>query len=107
MEATAKRCETPNQTMVSEFNLKKNAFLHPNDPDAVIPQFAKPDILDFRSHKMIGGGLTGANNFRKMYSANAKKSKYAAVIRTPEMIAADERKEAIAKQAKLIEQTQR
>ena len=48
---------------------------------------------------MIGGGLTAAHNFRKMYSANAKKSKYFPTIRTPEMIAADELKEKIKAQA--------
>lgn len=35
---------------------------------------------------MAGGGITGRNNFRKMYTANAKKSKYAAVLETPEML---------------------
>ena len=50
----------------------------------------KPDIIDFRSHKMIGGGLTAANNFRKMYSAKAKKSKYTAVLTTPEQLRAEE-----------------
>jgi hypothetical protein len=38
-----------------------------------------------------------------MYSANAKKSKYVATVRTPAMIEADDRKEAIRKQAELIE----
>ena len=35
---------------------------------------------------MAGGGLTGRNNFRKMYTANSKKSKYAAILETPEQL---------------------
>ena len=45
---------------------------------------------------MIGGGLTGRYNFRKMYSSNAKKSKYTAVLTTPEELRAME----LAKQGK-------
>jgi hypothetical protein len=40
-----------------------------------------------------------------MYSANAKKSKYTPVIRTPAMIEADELKEKITKQAQDLEKT--
>ena len=35
---------------------------------------------------MAGGGLTSRHNFRKMYTANSKKSKYAAILETPEML---------------------
>ena len=93
--------------MVEAFCLPKNAFLHPNDPSAIFPQYAKPDLLDFRSHKMIGGGLTSANNFRKMYSANAKKSKYTPVVRLPEEIEADDLKETIRNQALALEKKQK
>ena len=44
---------------------------------------------------MAGGGITGRNNFRKMYTANAKKSKYAAVLETPEMLREKELKEKV------------
>jgi|TARA_B110000285_G_C14672003_1_gene400757 hypothetical protein len=37
---------------------------------------------------MAGGGLTGRNNFRKMYTVHAKKSKYTAILETPEMLRA-------------------
>ena len=60
----------------------------------------KPDIVDFRSHKMIGGGLTGRNNARKMYSAGRKKSKYSSVCVGPEEMEAEDIAEAIAKKAK-------
>ena len=39
---------------------------------------------------MIGGGLTGRHNARKMYSSNAKRSKYTAVLTTPEQLRAEE-----------------
>merc|ERR1712166_604094 len=52
----------------------------------------KPEIIDFRSNKMNGGGLTGRNNFRKMYTVNAKKSKYTALLETPEMLREQELK---------------
>jgi len=35
---------------------------------------------------MAGGGLTARNNARKMYTNNAKKSKYTAILETPEML---------------------
>merc|ERR1712160_194411 len=60
----------------------------------------KPDIVDFRSHKMIGGGLTGRNNARKMYSAGRKKSKYSSVCVGPEEMEAEDIAAAIAKKAK-------
>lgn len=49
---------------------------------------------------MAGGGITGRNNFRKMYTANAKKSKYAAVLETPEMLREKELKAMGAEEAK-------
>ena len=64
-----------NYDRTEKFHMKPNAFVQPNNPKAIFPQVTKPNIVDFRSHKMIGGGLTSANNFRKMYSTKAKKSK--------------------------------
>lgn len=62
-----------------------NAFVHPDNPVATFPQIAKPDIMDFRSHKMGKvGGLACINTFRKIHSENAKKSKYAHIVKTKE-----------------------
>jgi hypothetical protein len=33
---------------------------------------------------MAMGGLTAVNNFRKIHSENAKKSKYASIVKTAE-----------------------
>ena len=51
----------------------------------------KPDILDFRNNKIAGGSLAAIGVFRKHLSSNAKQSKYNAVVRTAEQIAAEER----------------
>lgn len=45
--------------------------------------------MDFRSHKMANGGLAAINTFRKLHSENAKKSKYASIVRTAEEIEAE------------------
>jgi hypothetical protein len=63
-----------------------NAFVEPNNPEAVFPQIAKPNIMDFRSHRMALGGFTAVNNFRKIHSENAKKSKYESVVKTSEQL---------------------
>ena len=61
-----------------------NAFVEPNNPAAIFPQIAKPNIMDFRSHRMALGGFTAMNNFRKIRSENAKKSKYESIVKTKE-----------------------
>lgn len=62
--------------------MKINAFVEPNNPNAVFPQIAKPNIMDFRSHKMALGGTTAMHNFRKIHSALSKKSKYPTIVKT-------------------------
>ena len=75
--------------MENEFALPPNAFLEPNNPCAVFPQVKRPEILDFRSHKIEGGGLVANGVLRRHLSSNAKKSKYEAVVRTAEQIERD------------------
>jgi hypothetical protein len=70
--------------------VKANAFVEPSNPSAIFPQIAKPNIMDFRSHKMAKGGWTGVNNFRKIYSENSKKSKYASIVKTKEELELEE-----------------
>ena len=76
--------------MAAEYSLPANAYLEPDNPLAVFPQVKKPQILDFRCHKMAGGGQAAIGVFRKHLSANSKKSKYAPVIKTAEEIEAEE-----------------
>ena len=76
--------------MQGEHALPPNAYLEPNNPLAVFPQVKKPDIIDFRCHKIANGAYAAKNTFRKMLSKNAKKSKYEAVIVTAEEEAAME-----------------
>lgn len=68
-----------------------NAFIEPNNPDAVFPQHIKHQIWDFRSHKIAMGGYTKSFNFRKSNQANAKKAKFPTVVRTIEEIEEEEK----------------
>ena len=77
-----------------DFVRKPNAFVEPNNPAAVFPQIAKPDIHDFRSHKMPNGGLAAIGVFRKHLSDKTEKSKYPTIVKTAEMLAAEEAEEA-------------
>ena len=47
--------------------LPPNAFLEPDNPEAVIPKIAKPNIQDYRSHKIEMGGYAAVGTFRKTY----------------------------------------
>ena len=67
-----------------------NAFVEPTNPDALFPQIAKPNIWDFRSHRMATGGRTAVHNFRKIHSEASKKSKYASVVKTTEELVDEE-----------------
>ena len=66
--------------------LPSNAFLEPNNPNAVFPQIAKPNIMDFRSHKLAEGGYAAVNSFRKTRGDNKPKQKYEHTVRTTEEI---------------------
>ena len=64
--------------------------MEPENPESHFPQIAKPDIHDFRSHKMVNGGFAAIGVFRKHRSANSIKSKYPTTVRTIEEIEAEE-----------------
>lgn len=64
--------------------------MEPANPAAVFPQIAKPDIFDFRSHKMANGGYAAMHTFRKAKSENSIKTKYPTIVRTREEIDAEE-----------------
>ena len=66
-----------------------NAFVNPDDPNAVFPQHKKPDIQDYRLHKIENGGYAGVGVFRKHRSATSTKSKYATIIRSIQEIERD------------------
>ena len=55
-------------------SLPPNAFVEPDNPEAVFPRNPKPDIKDFRSHKLELGGYAAVGTFRKTYQKNAKVS---------------------------------
>jgi len=74
----------PHYDLRNDFQRKPNAFVEPNNPEALFPQISKPDIHDFRSHKMANGGLAAIGVFRKHTSVNAQKTKYPTIVRTAE-----------------------
>jgi hypothetical protein len=80
----------PTYDFKKDGSLPVNAYIEPNNPNAVFPQHAKPHILDFRSHKIAGSGFASVGNFRKMHSATAKRSKYDSRVQTASEIAQEE-----------------
>ena len=90
LQSIASRLHNPQYDLRSDFQRKPNAFVEPDNPEAHFPQIAKPDIHDFRSHKMANGGLAAIGVFRKHRSANAEKTKYPTIVRTAEQIAEEE-----------------
>jgi hypothetical protein len=86
----ASRLHNPFYDLRGEFAPRVNAFVEPSNPDAVFPQIAKPDILDFRSHKMAKGGYAATNTFRKHLSEKTTKSKYTSVVKTREELDKEE-----------------
>lgn len=79
----------PTYDFTKDGSLPVNAFVEPNNPEAVFPQHAKPHILDFRSHKMAASGFASVGNFRKIMSNRTKKSKYQTIVKTPEELEAE------------------
>ncbi len=90
LQALAAKLHNPLYDFRSDYQRKPNAFVEPNNPSAIFPQIAKPDIHDFRSHKMVNGGLAAIGVFRKHRSENAVKTKYPTIVRTAEEIEAEE-----------------
>ena len=80
--------------MQGEYTLPANAFLEPENPLAVFPQVKKPEIIDFRCHKISGGAQAAKNTFRKHLSKGYKPSKYATIVETTAMREAKEADEA-------------
>jgi hypothetical protein len=99
MQAIASRLHNPFYDLRTDCNIvyhpnclvqrKVNAFVEPANPAAVFPQIAKPDIFDFRSHKMENGGYAAMHTFRKARSVNAIKSKYPTFVKTREELDAE------------------
>ena len=90
----------PNYDATKDLCLPPNAYLEPDNPNAVFPQWDRPDILDFRSNRIAGGGLTVVGTFRKHLSKNSKKSKYPTIVKSREELDAEEAAEAKATEAK-------
>ena len=70
----------PNYDIQKDLCLPPNAFVDPNNPAAVFPQHAKPDIIDFRSNKIAEGSSTVVGAFRH----GKRKSKFATIVKLPE-----------------------
>ena len=90
LQDISNKLHDPLYDIVADHGLPVNAFIEPNDPNAIFPQYPKPNILDFRSHKMAGDGFASIGNFRKSMSTNSKKSKYETIVKTPEMLIAEQ-----------------
>lgn len=90
LDRLSAKLNDPSYSMKLDHSLPPNAYLEPDNPMAVFPQTPKPDILDYRVHKMKYGGRTAVNTFRKVNSANAKVSKYTAIVKTKAMLEAEE-----------------
>ena len=43
----------------------KNAFLHPDDPEAEFPQYRPPPMIDLRANSIPGSGLEYSGATRK------------------------------------------
>ena len=93
------RLNDPNYDATKDLCLPPNAYMEPDNPNAVFPQWDRPDILDFRSNKIAGGGLTVVGTFRKVNNPKRKQSKYNAVVKSREELDAEE---AAAAEAKVV-----
>ena len=67
----------PNYDATKDLCLPPNAYMEPDNPNAVFPQWDRPDILDFRSNKIAGGGSTVVGTFRKVNNPKRKQTKWA------------------------------
>lgn len=103
LDTLSRKLQDPLYDFRQDVELKKNAFLEPNNPEAVFPQNSKPHIIDFRDHKMAGAGFASVGNFRKSMSDRSIPNKYASVSKTAEDLEAEKIAEEIAAQAKMDE----
>ena len=79
----------PTYDFKKDGSLPPNAFVDPENPNAVFPQHARPKIIDFRSHKMAGSGFSSRGAYSEMLTSNSIKSKYATIVQTPEEVEAE------------------
>ena len=89
LQELSNKLHDPTYDFKKDGSLPVNAFLEPQNPNAVFPQHGKPKIIDFRSEKMAGSGFASSHVFRKMLSTKSKKSKYQTIIKTPEELEAE------------------
>ena len=80
LERVVSKLNDPNYDSKKDLCLPPNAFVDPNNPEAVFPQHAKPDLIDFRSNNIADGSKTVVGAFRM----NKRKSKYATIVKTPQ-----------------------
>ena len=83
------RLNDPTFQMANEYTMPINAYLEPDNPLAVFPQVKKPQILDFRCHKIALGAQACIGTFRK-HLGNSKKSKYVTIVKSREQLDAEE-----------------
>lgn len=73
-------------------SLKTNAFLEPNDPNAVFPQRKKENNIDFRSTAVANSGLTVRFTSRKNVPGSTKQcSKFDTIVKTRAELDEEER----------------
>lgn len=80
LEQISRNLHDPTYDLVKDVALRANAYVEPNNPNAVFPQNAKPHIIDFRAHKMAQSGFASRFNFRKQMSNRATGSKYQTIV---------------------------
>ena len=90
LEELSRNLHNPTYDMKQDVALPSNAYIEPENPNAVFPQHAKPHIIDFRDWKMAQSGFASRFNFRKNMSNRAtRKTKYETTLRSNEEIEAD------------------
>ena len=78
------RISSSNYDFVKEYARADNAYLHPNNVDAVFPQMKVYKGCDMRSSSINEGGTTVRFNSRKMDSLTARKNKFPTIVKTTE-----------------------
>ena len=81
--------------------VKPNAFLNPNNPNAVFPKTKKEEHIDFRSTAIENSGLTVRFTSRKNAYNTKNLSQYAAIVKTKEDLEAEEKLEKQKEQEKI------
>lgn len=84
LETLSRKLHDPTYDLVEDIGPVPNAFVEPNNPNAVFPQVRKPHIIDFRDHKMAGSGFASRFTFRKNVNARRSQKKYEHTVTTRE-----------------------